>query len=163
MTRTRSRALIGERAYGKAPKNHGVNLTVVGAIALDGVRAMMAYEGGTTRDAFLMFVREALVPSLKRGDVVVMDNLRAHYADGVETSIKAVGATVLYLPPYSPELNPIELTWSKLKAILRRVEARTLKALAAALPLCRSAISCSDIAGWFRHAGYSHQPDRSAL
>lgn len=154
MTRLSSRALVGERAFGRAPKNHGVNLTVVQAIARDGVRAMMAYEGGTTREAFLRFVREALVPSLKKGDVVVMDNLRSHYTDGVESSIVAAGARVLYQPPYSPELNPIEHAWSKLKAILRRIEARTLKTLAAALPFCTSAISRSDIAGWFRHAGY---------
>jgi len=163
MTRLSSRARVGERAYGKAPKNHGVNLTVVGAIALDGVRAMMAYEGGTTREAFLRFVHEALVPSLHKGDVVVMDNLRAHYTDGVQRAIEAVGARVLYLPPYSPELNPIELTWSKLKAILRRIGARTLRALAAALPYCRSSFRLSDFAGWFRHAGYLAQPDGRAL
>lgn len=154
MTRLSSRALVGERAFGRAPKNHGVNLTVVGAIARDGVRAMMAYEGGTTREAFLRFVREALVPSLRQGDVVVMDNLRSHYADGVESSIMAVGARVLYQPPYSPELNPIEHAWSKLKAILRKIEARTIKKLAAALPFCSNSISCVDIAGWFQHAGY---------
>ena len=154
MTRLVSRALVGERAIGKAPKNHGVNLTVVGAIALDGVRAMMAYEGGTTRDAFLRFVRDALVPSLNRGDVVVMDNLRVHYADGVESSIEAAGARVMYQPPYSPELNPIEQAWSKLKAILRKIGARTLSALAAALPFCRSSITASDVAGYYRHAGY---------
>ena len=100
MTRLRSRAKHGARAFGKAPRNHRVNLTVVGAIALDGVRAMMAYEGGTTKIAFLHFVQTALAPSLKLGDVVVMDNLRAHYAAGVQEAIEARGATVLYLPPY---------------------------------------------------------------
>ena len=154
MTRLMSRALVGERAIGKAPKSHAVNLTVVGAIGLDGVRAMMAYEGGTTREAFLKFVREALVPSLRRGDVVVMDNLRTHYTDGVESSIEAVGARVMYQPPYSPELNPIEHAWSKLKALLRKIGARTLRSLAAALPFCRSSITSSDLAGWYRHAGY---------
>lgn len=163
MTRLCSRALVGQRAIGKAPKNHGVNLSIVGAIALDGVRALMAYEGGTTRDAFLTFVRDALVPSLRKGDVVVMDNLRAHYAEGVQSAIEAVGASVLYLPPYSPELNPIELTWSKLKAQLRHAEARTLRALAGVLPACRSQIRSSDLHGWFRHAGYLHQADGSAL
>ena len=163
MTRLSSRALVGQRAFGKAPKNQGVNLTICGAIALDGVRAMMAYEGGTTREAFLKFVRDALVPSLKRGDVVIMDNLRTHYTDGVQSSIEAVGARVLYLPPYSPELNPIELAWSKLKAMLRKIEARTLRTLAAALPFCRSQIRISDLLGWFRHAGYVHQPNGRAL
>jgi transposase len=157
MTRSTSRALVGERAFGKVPKSARINLTVVGAIALDGVRAMMAYEGGTTREAFLKFIRDALVPSLRKGDVVVMDNLRAHYTDGVQRSIEAVGASVMYLPPYSPELNPIELSWSKLKSILRRIGARSLRALVAALPLYRSEIRASDLTGWFRHAGYEHQ------
>lgn len=157
MTRTRSRAKVGQRAFGKAPRNHRVNLTVVGAIALDGVRAMMAYEGGTTKVAFRHFVRTVLVPSLHEGDVVVMDNLKAHYAEGVQAAIEAVGASVLYLPPYSPELNPIELAWSKLKAILRRVEARTLRTLAGALPRSLQHIRPSDLQGWFRHAGYRTQ------
>jgi transposase len=163
MTRLRSRAKHGARAFGKAPRNHRVNLTVVGAIALDGVRAMMAYEGGTTKIAFLHFVQTALAPSLKPADVVVMDNLRAHYAAGVQEAIEARGATVLYLPPYSPELNPIELTWSKLKSILRKVEARTLRTLAGALPDCVRRISTTDLHGWFRHAGYFNQPDCGAL
>lgn len=157
MTRLNSRSKRGVRAYGKAPRNHRVNLTVIGAIALDGVRAMMAYEGGTTKVAFLHFVRTVLVPSLHDGDVVVMDNLRAHYADGVEDAIAAVGAAILYLPPYSPELNPIEQTWSKLKAILRKIGARTLRTLAGALPHCRDAVSLSDIRGWFAHSGYQAQ------
>lgn len=157
MTRLYGRARGGARAFGKVPRNHGVNLTVVGAVALDGVRSMMAYEGGTTREAFLRFVREALVPSLYCGDTVIMDNLRVHYTDGVREAIEAVGARVLYLPPYSPELNPIEMAWSKVKATLRRVGARTLRALAAALPLCRSEIRLSDLCGWFRQAGYVPQ------
>lgn len=157
MTPLRSRAKRGERAYGKAPRNHRVNLTIVGAIALNGVRSLMAYEGGTTKQAFLSFTREGLAPSLRRNDVVVMDNLAAHYAHGVREAIEAVGAKVLFLPPYSPELNPIEHTWSKLKAILRRVEARTLKKLARALPATQAAITRSDIRGWYRHCGYIAQ------
>ena len=94
MTPLYSRARVGERAFGKAPKNQGVNLTIVGAIALDGVRAMMAYEGGTTREAFARFVNDALVPSLRPGDVVVMDHLRAHHSDGVCRAHEAGGHTV---------------------------------------------------------------------
>lgn len=154
MTRLYSRARVGQRAFGRAPRNHRVNLTVIGAIALDGPRTMMAYEGGTTRDAFLHFVEQGLVPSLRKGDVVVMDNLRAHYTDGVKTQIEAAGATVLYLPPYAPELNPIELTWSKLKAFLRKMEARTLKALAGLLSRFKGLIRDSDLRGWYRKAGY---------
>jgi transposase len=152
-----SRALIGERAIGKAPRNQGTNLTVVGAVALDGVRCLMAYEGGTTKEAFLRFVRDALGPSLRRGDVVVMDNLGAHYTKGVREAIEAADAALIYLPPYSPELNPIEHTWSKLKALLRRAEARTLRALAGALSVSSTEITKSDLAGWFGHCGYSAQ------
>jgi transposase len=157
MTPVYSRALVGERAIGKAPRNQGIKLTVVGAVALDGVRCLMAYEGGTTRQAFLRFVNEALVPSLYPGDVVVMDNLGAHYSEGVREAIQAVGAQVLYLPPYSPELNPIEHTWSKLKILLRRAEARTLKTLASALAFSSTKISKSDLSGWFSHCGYFAQ------
>lgn len=157
MTPLRSRAKVGKRAYGKAPKNHRTNLTVVGAIALDGLRCLMAYEGGTTKEAFTRFTREALVPSLRRNDIVVMDNLAAHYAIAVRDAIEAVGATLLFLPPYSPELNPIEHTWSKLKAILRCAQARTMRTLAGALSASRAAITRSDIAGWFDHCGYVTQ------
>lgn len=157
MTRLYARSLVGRRAYGKAPRNQGVNLTVVGAIALDGVRSMMAYEGGTTREAFLHFVQEGLCPSLRAGDVVVMDNLRAHHTDGVRQRIEAKGASVLYLPPYAPELNPIEMTWSKVKAVLRRIGARTLRALAGALAHAKAAICDQDLRNWFRHSGYGAQ------
>jgi transposase len=157
MTPLYSRSKVGERAFGKAPRNQGTNLTVVGAIALDGLRCMMAYENGTTKQAFLKFVTDALVPSLHKDDVVVMDNLNAHYAEGVREAIEAVGASVLYLPPYSPELNPIEHTWSKLKALLRRAEARTLRTLAAALKASKAEISRSDLFGWFENCGYSAQ------
>lgn len=159
MTPLYSRSLVGDRAFGKAPKNHTKNLTVVGAVALDGIRCLMAYEGGTTREAFLRFVREALVPSLRRGDVVVMDNLSSHYCVGVREAIEAdaVGATLMYLPPYSPELNPIEHTWSKLKALLRRAEARTLKTLAAAVQISSTEVSRSDLQGWYGNCGYVAQ------
>lgn len=159
MTRQWSRALSHQRAFGKCPKGKHKNLTVVGAVALDGVRALMAYEGGTTREAFLRFVSEALVPSLKQGDTVVMDNLRAHYTDGVKDQIEAVGATAIYLPPYSPELNPIEHAWSKLKAIFRKLEARTIKALAASLPIFKDAVRLSELAGWFSNCGYGAQSE----
>ncbi len=122
----------------------------------------MAYEGGTTKVAFLRFTREALVPSLRKGDIVVMDNpFSSHYAQGVREAIEEAGCSLLYLPPYSPELNPIEHTWSKLKALLRRAEARTLKTLAAAVSVSSSEISKSDLAGWFNHCGYQPQRERS--
>jgi len=130
MTRDYARGPSGERVVGIVPRNRGVILTVVGAVALDGVRAMMAYEGGTSGDAFLRFCKEALAPSLYPGDIVVLDNLGAHRAVGVREAIETVGARILYLPPYHPELNPIELAWSKLKALLKKLGARDLQALA---------------------------------
>ena len=157
MTPLYGRARIGERAVGKAPHSNRKNLTVCGAIALDGVRALMAYEGGTTREAFLYFVRNALVPALRRGDVVVMDNLSSHYCEGVREAIEAAGASLLYLPPYSPELNPIEHTWSKLKALLRREEARTLRTLAGALAQSSTRITKADLIGWYANCGYEAQ------
>jgi len=157
MTREYARGPSGERVVGIVPRNRGVVLTVVGAVALDGVRAMMAYEGGTSAEAFLQFVREALAPSLHPGDLVVMDNLGAHRAVGVREAIQQAGARVLYLPPYHPELNPIELAWSKLKALLKRAGPRDLRTLAIALKEARSALSPDDLAGWFGHCGYPAQ------
>ena len=155
MTREYARGPSGERIVGIVPRNRGVVLTVVGAVALDGVRAMMAYEGGTTAEAFLRFAREMLVPSLRPGDVVVLDNLGAHRAVGVRETIEAAGARVLYLPPYHPELNPIELAWSKLKALLKTIGARDLPALATALKLTKDLLTPSDMEGWYRHCGYA--------
>jgi transposase len=157
MTRLYARSRIGHRCYDRVPKNHGVNLTVVGAIALDGVRAIMAYEGGTTYEAFLRFIRQALAPSLRPGDIVIMDNLRVHHNDDVKAAIRATGADVRYLPPYSPELNPIELAWSKLKSFLRAAKARTLRTLAAAIANSSTLFTQTDLCGWFRHCGYSNQ------
>jgi transposase len=154
MTREYARSPSGERVVGIVPRNRGVVLTVVGAIALDGVRAMMAYEGGTSADAFLRFVREALAPSLYPGDVVILDNLGAHRAVGVREAIEARGARILYLPPYHPELNPIELAWSKLKALLKIIGARDIQALATALKRSKDLLSTSDMEGWFAHCGY---------
>lgn len=115
---------------------------------------MMAYEGGTSADAFLRFVREALAPSLHKGDIVVLDNLGAHRATGVREAIEAVGARLLYLPPYHPELNPIELAWSKLKALLKTIGARDLPSLAAALKRTKDLLTPSNMEGWYRHCGY---------
>jgi transposase len=159
LTRTHAWTLSGQRATGSVPlKGNRLKLTVAGAIALDGPRCLMAYEGGTTSEAFMRFVREALVPSLRRGDVVVMDNLGAHKTAEVRAAIEAAGATLLFQPPYHPELNPIELTWSKLKCVLRKLEARTLLALVDALGQARDRITTTDLDGWFSHCGYA-QPN----
>jgi transposase len=155
LTRTHSWTRCGTRATGLVPlKGNRLKLTVAGAIALDGVRCLMAYEGGTTNEAFQQFVDQALVPSLRQGDVVVMDNLQSHKAAAVRDSIEAAGATLLFQPPYHPDLNPIELTWSKLKNTLRKLEARTLDTLVAAIDTARERITPQNIDGWFNHCGY---------
>ncbi len=159
LTRTHAWTPRGTRATGHVPKSgKRYKLTVAGAIALDGVRCMMAYEGGTTNEAFLRFVCEGLVPSLRPGDVVVMDNLRAHKTEAVRAAIEAAGARVLFQPPYHPDLNPIELTWSKLKSILRKLGARTLTYLTEALDTALQRVTASDLHGWFNHCGYA-QPN----
>ncbi len=154
MTREYARSPSGERVVGIVPRNRGTVLTVVGAVALDGVRAMMAYEGGTSAEAFLQFIRDALAPSLHAGDVVVLDNLGAHRAVGVREAIEQAGARLLYLPPYHPELNPIELAWSKLKALLKTAGARDLPTLATAIKRAKDLLTPADLDGWYRHCGY---------
>ena len=155
LTRTHAWTRSGVRATGRVPlKGNRLKLTVAGAIALDGVRCLMAYEGGTTSESFLRFVNDALVPSLRPGDVVVMDNLGAHKTADVRAAIEAVGARLIFQPPYHPDLNPIELTWSKLKSLLRKMEARTLPSLSASVGVASQRVSTSDLNGWFSHCGY---------
>lgn len=159
MTREHAWAPVGERVTGHVPRNRGVVLTMLGAITLDGVEALMTVEGGTSGAVFLEFVRDHLVPILRPRDVVVMDNLGAHHATGVKEAIRAAGAEVLYMPPYSPDLNPIELCWSKMKSALRRIGARTVNSLRAAVQLAAKAVTQSDAEGWFMHCGYAARCD----
>lgn len=159
MTRATAWAKVGERAHDVVIRNRGRVLTVIGAIALDGVRTTMTVEGGTTREVFLRFVRDHLVPSLRPGDVVVMDNLGAHHVREVRATIERAGASVLFLPPYSPEWNPIEVGWAKLKALVRSFRVTTHRKLANVVRRAANAITRSDIAGWFRHCGYHPQAE----
>lgn len=160
MTRTHGRSRRGDRVYGVVPRNRGKVLTVIGALGLEGVRAHMEVEGGTTGEVFLQYLREHLVPALRPGDVVVMDNLGAHHATAVRPLIESAGAKVLYLPPYSCDLNPIELTWSKLKAVLRRIGARTVERLRQAVAEAFQAVRPCDAEGWFGHCGFDYyQPE----
>ncbi|OJH35161.1 hypothetical protein BON30_11340 [Cystobacter ferrugineus] len=154
MTRTHGRAPRGERVVGYVPRNRGTVTTVLGALALDGIRALMTIEGATTGDVFEAFVEHMLVPKLNPGDIVVMDNVGAHKPEHILERIRAAGAHVLFLPPYSPDLNPIELLWNKLKELLKSMEARTLQALDDAIARAMDLITCEDIDGWFRHCGY---------
>jgi transposase len=156
MTRAYARALRGRRAPGKVPWGHWQRLTVIGALALDGVVAAMSIAAATGTAVFLAFIEQALVPALRGrpGAVVVMDNLPAHKAELVRTALDRAGLSHRYLPPYSPDLNPIEQAWSKLKARLRTEGARSREALDAALGPALAAITSQDAQSWFRHCGY---------
>ncbi|GAB5519295.1 MAG: hypothetical protein RhofKO_15460 [Rhodothermales bacterium] len=155
MTRRYGRAKRGERVVDSAPVNRGPNVTLIVAMSLEGVIAPMQVELATSGDVFRAYVAQVLVPSLREGDVVLMDNLPAHKITGIRELIEGVGASVLYLPRYSPEYNPVEQLWSKVKAVLRRLKARTQDALDDAIGLAFEAVSASDAEGWFRHCGYS--------
>jgi transposase len=132
---------------------------MIGALGLVGLIGMMTIEGGTDAAVFEAFVKHILVPKLQPGDIVVLDNVGAHKPDGIRKLVEAAGATLRFLPPYSPELNPIEECWSKFKTRLKRLAARTQQALDAAIAETIDLITPSDAAGWFRHAGYSVQAE----
>lgn len=155
MSRSYARAKGGQRATDAIPLNTGTSTTILSSVRLDGETVFTTFSGAVNGERFKEYLRELLADSLRAGDIVIMDNLRAHKVTGVAELIEATGATVLYLPPYSPDLNPIENMWSKIKAFLRMVKARTLDALQAAIPLAFSSVSTDDIRGWFHHTGYS--------
>jgi len=154
MIRTHARALKGERVGGEVPRNRGRATTLIGAIALRGLVAAMTVEGGTTGAIFENYVKYELAPQLEPGDVVVWDNLAAHHVKAARAAIEEAGALLIYTPPYSPEYNPIELCWSKVKKILRDLGARTAEDLGAAIQLALESVTPSDLQGWFAHCGY---------
>lgn len=155
MTRRYGRARRGQRVHDAVPKNWGRNVTVLGSLSCQGLEAVMTIEGATDGAVFRAYVGEVLAPTLKPGDVVVMDNLGAHKVDGIRSAIEASGATLMYLPPYSPDYSPIEPCWSKLKTCLRAIKARTRDALDEALSYVIDTVSASDAKGWFNHCGYA--------
>jgi transposase len=144
----------GVDSPGKTVQGCWETITMLGAIALDGFRGFMTINAGTSTDVFLAYVEQVLAPKLKPGDLVVMDNLAAHKNAAVREAIRATGADVLHLPPYSPDLNPIERAWAKLKDIVRRVCTLTRAEFDAAIAAAIDAVTLADIAGWTRHAGY---------
>jgi transposase len=155
LTRLYARAPRGERAFGKVPRNWDKNVTLIAAMSKEGMgRAAMSVEGATDGAAFEAYVKHFLLPTLKEGQVVVMDNLQAHKSTRVRKLIESVGASVLFLPPYSPDFSPIEEAFSKIKAILRSIEARTQEALVEAIGQALDAVSRRDVLGWFAHCGY---------
>jgi transposase len=157
MTRAYARAAPGERAVGKVPGGHWERLTVLGAISLEGVVASMSIAAATTGAVFLAFVEQVLIPALRgrSGAIVVMDNLGAHKAEQVRKALAAAKIAYRYLPSYSPDLNPIEPCWSKLKGTLRAEAARTLEALEAELGPALATITAHDAQSWFRLCGYN--------
>lgn len=154
MVRLYGRALEGQRAYGERPYQRGKNVTLIGALGLTGFVAAWTTDGGINGDAFIGFVEQMLIPNLWPGACVVMDNLPAHKVEEVRPAIEAVGARLVYLSPYSPDFNPIENCWSKLKQYLRSVAARTRDHLDQAITDAMHLITPKDIYGWFSHCCY---------
>lgn len=157
MTRTHARSPKGTRAHGKVPRNRGSVITVIGALTLDGLVATMTIDRGTSGDVFLAYVEQVLSPHLRPGDYVVMDNLAAHKDERVKRAIESTGAMPVYQPPYSPDLNPIELAWSWLKAFMKTAQARTRSALDTAVSWGMDMISHQQAKAWFRHCGFTNQ------
>jgi transposase len=157
LTRTHARAPRGQRAADRVPRNRGRVTTVLASLGLDGLGPTQTRRGGTSKAAFLEYLREHLAPALRPGQIVVLDNLGAHLAKEVRGLIEARGAQLRYLPPYSPDFNPIELAFSKFKAHLRKAAPRTAEALDAAIQAALAALTADDAAGWFAHCGYVHE------
>ena len=160
MDRTHGRAPSGVAVDGPVPHGHWQATTLTAAVRLDGViaPACVACDRPTNGESFGDYVEEALVPTLRPGDILIKDNLGSHKSARVTKLIEGAGATVRYLPAYSPDLNPIEKMFSKVKAILRRLKARTFEALVTALGVALNAVELRDIRGWFGHAGYQTVP-----
>jgi transposase len=155
MTRLRARAPKGKRAYGKVPRNRGKNTTLIAAITLQGAMGeSMAVEGATDAEAFEAYVEHFLAPTLEKGQVVVLDGLGAHRTEKVRELVQARGADLLFLPSYSPDLNPIEEAFSKIKALVRKEGARVRDVLVEAIGRALAAVTPEDATGWFAHAGY---------
>jgi transposase len=154
-TRLYARASSDERAIGSVPRNRGKNQTLIAALSVEGIKASMLIEGGVDKDVFVTFVGQCLVPNLVAGQVVVLDNLKAHKCEEMEEMIKAVGCEIVFLPAYSPDFNPIENFFSWMKEELRKLEARTVDVLSCGIgKLCRKLL-LSAVLGWYRNAGYN--------
>jgi transposase len=154
LTRAYARAPRSQRAVGHVPRNHGTPTTLVAALTPAGLVAPRRQAGAMTSERFAAWLREALVPVLQPGQVVVMDNLSAHHAVAVRPLIENAGCTLLYLPPYSPDFSPIEPAFSKVKAALKKAAARTQAALDAAIDVAVGTITTHDARSYFTHCGY---------
>jgi transposase len=154
MDRLRSRAPKGERAYGKVPRNRGKNTTLIASITLHGMGESMCFEGATDAKAFEVYIEHFLAPTLSEGQVVILDNLGAHRPRRIRELVERRGAELVFLPSYSPDLNPIEEAFSKIKNILRKLGGRTHETLLEAIEEALSEVTPWDAAGWFDHCGY---------
>jgi len=157
MTRRYGRAPRGERIGEATPAGHWRTLTLLGALTVQGVLASMTVESPTDGDVFRAFLEQALCPRLQSGQVVILDNLGAHKVAGVRELVEARGARLVYLPPYPPDLNPIEQAWSKIKQQLRSAKARVLEVLEQAAGEAISLITPENAVAWFHHCGYGVQ------
>ena len=155
LTRTRGRSQRGERLKSFAPLGHWHTTTMISAIDSAGVRASMVLDGATDTEAFCVYIEQVLAPTLHPGEIVVMDNLQPHKHDRVRRAIEAAGATLVYLPPYSPDFNPIEPMWSKVKQSLRSAAARTFETLLEAIKAALASISAADCIGFYTGCGYA--------
>ena len=144
----------GERAYCSVPRNRGKNTTLLSSMSMEGMGPSLAVEGATNREIFEIYVGRVLAPMLRRGQLVVMDNLTAHKGERVRELIEQQGCELLYLPPYSPDFNPIEEAFSKIKHLIRKAEARSREGLVEAMGTAISALSAQDARGFFEHCGY---------
>jgi transposase len=145
----------GERAYCSVPRNRGPNTTLLSSMSISGIGPSLAVEGATNREVFETYVERVLAPRLRPGQVVVMDNLTAHKGDKVKELIEEQGCELIYLPPYSPDFNPIEEAFSKIKSLVRKSEARSREALVDAIGKGISMVTAEDARGFFAHCGYT--------
>lgn len=157
MARLRGRSLRGERCRAAVPHGHWKTTTLVAGLRLDGMTAPMVIDGAMNGEAFTAYAEQLLAPGLAPGDIVVMDNLPAHKVKGAREAIEKAGATLLFLPPYSPDFNPIEQAFAKLKALLRKAAARTVEALETAIAAALGAFTPTECANYFTNSGY--EPD----
>jgi transposase len=155
MIRTRGRCPIGQRLIASVPHGHWKVLTTIGALTLRGILTAVTVDAPTDSEIFRSFVTDALGPVLRPEHIVVMDNLQPHKAAGVKQMIESTGAQLIYLPPYSPDFNPIEPAWSKIKQHLRHLAARTLEMLGEGVAEALRLITPQDASGYFRHCGYA--------
>lgn len=154
MTRLRGRAPVGERLIDKVPHGHWMTTTLIGALSIDGVRCSTVVDGPVNTDVFEAFVEQVLLPALRAGDIVVMDNLSSHKSARARSLIESRGAELLFLPPYSPDLSPIEPAFSKIKQKLRSLACRTREALWSSMQTVLDTVNGSDATNYFAHCGY---------